>query len=472
MIWLVILGAPILLAAWFAILVRWRVGLAMLLAYLPVGGAITLWLSPNPAPLLFKDFLFVIPVYLSLGLVHLRELGWARVPVPVTALVLGLSVLALLQMFNPNLSDVMVALVGAKVWLFYLPMLYVGGAALRTQDDLVAMLRLMVAIAVIPFAVGFVQFALASTIGPERAIEAFYGAEAAEGATQGFSTFEYGASLFRIPSTFTFVAQYAMFALAMVAVTYALGRVDPNPGWRVFGRIMMVVAIAAALLSGARGNFVFVPMLIALIYVADLRISGALAALALFPGLILTVLWVTGFDPFVVFGVTHELFNEYGSGLVLHDLIETLQRYPMGQGTGTSTGAARHIMSAVEARQFVAYEGFFAKTIAELGIPGLLILVSLFAAVALYGARAILACRGRIHSAAAAFGALLVVIELDAFKGFHLDLDPTNVYFWLFAGFLFRLPHLATEPARQRPRTMFRAATGNIRSSARARPRA
>ncbi len=466
-----IIGAPVLLGAWFATFVRWRLGLLMLLAYLPVAGAVTLWLSPNPAPLLFKDLLFVIPVYLSIALVHLRALGEARVPLPISVLAAALALLALAQMFNPNLSDFMVALVGAKVWLLYLPMLYVGGAALRTQDDLDAVLRVMAGVALVPFAVGLVQFALASTVGLERAIETFYSPAAAEAATQTFGGFDYGTGLYRIPSTFTFIAQYGMFCLAMVAFAYALGRADPRPAWRVFGKALMALAIVCAVLSGSRGNFVFVPLLIALVYVADARLSGGLAALALFPGLILSVLWLTGFDPLEVFGVTHQLFNKYGSGLVLPDLIETLRNYPMGQGTGTSTGAARHIMNAAELRHFAAYEGFYAKTVAELGIPGLLILVALFGAIAAYGARAVFACRGRLRSVAAALAAYLVTVELNSFKGYHLDFDPTNVYFWLFAGMLYKLPYLAREPATRRPRAYFRAATGSIRSSGEARHR-
>ncbi len=399
-----IIGAPVLLGAWFATFVRWRLGVLMLLAYLPVAGAVTLWLSPNPAPLLFKDFLFVIPVYLSIALVHLRELGEARVPVPISVLAAALALLAMVQMFNPNLSDFLVALVGAKVWLLYLPMLFVGAALVRAQGDLVGVLRVTAAVAVVPFAVGLIQFALASSLGPERAIEMFYGASAAEAATQGFGGFDYGADLYRIPATFTFVAQYGMFGLAMVAFAYALGRYDPHQGWRLFGRVMMGVAVAGALLCGARGNFVFLPLLIALIYVADARVSGGLAALVLFPAMIVTLLWMVGFDPFVIFGATHQLFTGYGSDLVLPNLIQTLRDYPMGQGTGTSTGAARHIMNAVELRHFAAYEGYYSKTIAELGIPGLLSdRISVRRHRRCTRARAVLACRGRMRSVAAAF---------------------------------------------------------------------
>jgi hypothetical protein len=34
-------------------------------------------------------------------------------------------------------------------------------------------------------------------------------------------------------------------------------------------------------------------------------------------------------------------------------------------------------------------------------------------------------------------------------KGQYFDLDPLNVYFWLFVGLLFKLPALDAEPAER-----------------------
>jgi hypothetical protein len=47
-----------------------------------------------------------------------------------------------------------------------------------------------------------------------------------------------------------------------------------------------------------------------------------------------------------------------------------------------------------------------------------------------------------LHASAAALLAFLIVAMLYSFKTWLLDLDPVNVYFWLFAGVLTCLPAL------------------------------
>jgi len=479
MLWLVILGAPLLLVLWLLTFTHWRRGLELLLVYMPFAGAITLWLAPNEAPLLFKDFLFVIPLYLAFALVNPQDVRQAPIPTALTVLIGTFAVVVLLQVFNPNLPKLMMGAIGAKVWLFYLPMLYIGAAAMRRREDLVRIMRLMTAIAVVPFAVGLVQYVLANAVGYSEALQMFYG-DAAEGATQGYAQFDLGAALYRIPSTFTFVAQYSGYCLAMMAIAYALGRVDPNRGWRMLAHGVFVLSIVAGLLSGARGNFVFIPFLLALIYVLDARITGGLAALALLPTLLLAVLWFAGYDPLAIFGTTQTLMTDYSAGLVLPSLTESVQKYPMGLGTGMNTGPARYVLSLAEQSAIAAfgYESFYAKAVVELGVPGLLIVFALFGTLMLYGFRAHLVVRDRrLQSCSAALLAFLVLISVHSFKGWQIDMDPVNVYFWLFAGVLLKLPSFAAQAA---PRVAvgatlaarLRRGGGSIRWSPRVRPRA
>jgi hypothetical protein len=475
-LWLIIAGAPILFALWFVIFMRWTRGIELLLLYMPFAGAVTLWLAPNPAPLLFKDFMFVIPLYLAVAVINPQALRHATIPPVLTALAATFAIIVLLQLFNPRLPKLMVGLIGAKVWLFYLPMLYVGAAALRQPGGLVRILRLMTVVSVVPFVVGLTQYALANTMGYSEAIELFYGA-AAQGATQGYSQFDFGAALYRIPSTFTFVAQYSGYCLAMIAVTYALTRLDPNRHWRVFARGVFALAIVAGLLSGARGNFVFIPFLLALIYVLDARITGGVAALVLLPAFLLAVLWFAGYDPLEIFGATQTLMGDYSAGLVLPSLTESVQKFPMGLGTGMNTGPARYVLSPAELSAISAfgYESYYAKAVVELGIPGFFVVLALFAAVIFYGFKAHLAVRDRrLQSCSAALLAFLALISVHGLKGWLIDMDPVNVLFWLFAGMLLKLPVLASQgaarPAASSLAARLRRGGGSIRWSSRARP--
>ena len=38
-----------------------------------------------------------------------------------------------------------------------------------------------------------------------------------------------------------------------------------------------------------------------------------------------------------------------------------------------------------------------------------------------------------------AFLAFMIVVALNSFKGWLIDLDPVNVYYWLFAGILLKM---------------------------------
>lgn len=109
-----IAGVPIIFALWLAIFLKWQRGVWMLLLYLPFAGILTLALRPSPIGTLLKDFLFVIPTYTIFFLLHTQELRHARVPQALTLLVVVFSSLVVLQLFNPNIKNFIIGLIGVK----------------------------------------------------------------------------------------------------------------------------------------------------------------------------------------------------------------------------------------------------------------------------------------------------------------------------------------------------------------------
>ncbi|MBA7537594.1 hypothetical protein ES705_29863 [subsurface metagenome] len=194
---------PLLIVAiWGYIFLRWQRGIYLLLIYLPFAGAVTLALYPSSLPKLFKDLFFVIPTYIAgyMTYVVMKENTLARVPGIVVTFMISLAIMVFAQMLNPSVANWMVAAIGAKVWLFYLPLFFVGFAMIRDYDDLVKILRVMVTIAWIPCAIGITQWLGSMTFGYRETMRAFYG-PAAYSATQNLARFYVGASFFRIPST-------------------------------------------------------------------------------------------------------------------------------------------------------------------------------------------------------------------------------------------------------------------------------
>jgi len=114
-----------------------------------------------------------------------------------------------------------------------------------------------------------------------------------------------------------------------------------------------------------------------------------------------------------------------------------------GSGTGLNTVAARY--GAPELTD-AYYDSWYLKALVELGVLGLLLTWGLFAALL---AKAWQVFRSITDTAllpvAAAFLAFAAWVVANNVKGFYLDLDPINVYFWLFLGITMKLAVLGRE---------------------------
>lgn len=482
MMFAAIFALPFVLAVWLAILFKWQRAVWMLILFLPFGGGLALMLRPNPFGPLIKDFLFVLPLYAIFVLFHLRELRNARIPNPVSLLIVLFSAVVLLQTFNPSMRDLVAGAVGIKIWLLYIPLAYLVSAMIIRAEDLVGFLRAATAVAVIPCGLGILQFMMSSTLGYEVTMSMFYGSNAAA-ATQNFTLFKMGAEFYRIPSTFSFVTQYSGFTLLMLAVTYMHQSIEPHLGWRLFARIVVGLVFVAALLSGARANFLFAPLLLLTILFLDAKLKRIALWLVFGPFVMITTLNVVGLDVFTIADRTGGLVNEYGSDLIIPDLIKSLVNYPLGQGVGSNTGASRNLMSPAEiALLQPMIEGYYAKSIIELGIPGLIILLAILTSLSLYGVGIHRRLRDPMaRSCAAAITGFIIIMAIHSFKGWQVDLDPINIWYWILVGILFRLPELhfeklaearkLAELEKQNPQARRRTRSGpnNLRGAARYR---
>jgi hypothetical protein len=164
-----------------------------------------------------------------------------------------------------------------------------------------------------------------------------------------------------------------------------------------------------------------------------------------------------GIDADKAYSVTGKLGAEYGRDLVVGGFADGVAKGGLfGQGTGTNTGPARHAFESGEQLQaewghFI--ENFMAKTLAELGIFGFFALLFCFLIVGLYLLQGQLACKDpRLKDATATVTAMVAFTACTSVKGWALDVDPLNFYYYLFVGLGFAIPHLdrATQHAHSR----------------------
>ncbi|MHB8576695.1 MAG: hypothetical protein ACYDCQ_15330 [Dehalococcoidia bacterium] len=436
-------GVGLLLLAFGVGVHNWRWSLYGLILYVPVSGIPWIVSYPNTTlAVLAKDLLFVLPAYVG----FLGSLIPRRASLPPDRAVLTLFALfaglVAVQVFNPASGNVRVGAIGAKVWLLYLPMYVLGYALIETRQDLQRLLGLMSLAAVVPAIVGVTEAALIYS-GRGSAVYTLYGA-AADVATQHFAaiTFAAGHAIFRVPSTFSYGAQFYGFLATSVAVSWAWWRgflVETR--WTHAGAVLWGLLVLAALLTGQLGAFIFIPLLIAMM----LWLNGPRELLA---GryLLLGGLGAAGASTVIGAARGADLLREaLQTGamefklLFIDGLSQSFAKAMLGLGTGTDTSASRYAFTNQTA--FTApQEAWYVKALLELGVIGLVLvfvvlLTLLLRALKLHWR---LSDRG-LRAASAAIIAFVIWNILYNVKSSFMDLDPINVYFWLLAGVLGRI---------------------------------
>jgi hypothetical protein len=179
--------------------------------------------------------------------------------------------------------------------------------------------------------------------------------------------------------------------------------------------------------------------MVGLIVYFDRGIHGLLGAASKMGILLWTaVTAVFGIALTAMYSFVSSLFVHYAGAVAYGGLAEAIQLAPLGMGTGTNTGAARYALS--DPSQLEVIETYYAKAVYELGIPGLLLVLALFCVPIVFGFKARSAIKTpALKCSASALLAFFLMIFLNSFKGALVDLDPVNIYYWIFCGLLLKL---------------------------------
>ncbi|HTZ73629.1 MAG TPA: hypothetical protein VMB47_06895 [Candidatus Aquilonibacter sp.] len=449
----------------FTILRNWRVGLYWFLGWLTFEDFARKY-SGNGLVLFFGKDVLAALVYIALFIAirHKKE----KLFRPPFLIFLSLFFwLGVLQVFNQYSPSIFYGLLGIKTYFYYIPLMYVGYAFVRSDEDLRKFLTWNMVLAGIVAVVGIAQAILGNSfMNPTTLAPDLRELGDLEKVTP------ISGQVFNLPdSVFVSSGRYGEYLTlaAIVAFGVAGYLLLTSKRGRMLAFIVTGLLGTAALLSGSRGTFLWVfgsavilPMAFlwgapwryrqARRMVKAIRWSAALFCLGL-------VIFFAAFpeamgarmdyysETLLPSSSSYQLSNRTWSYPIANlEAAFTLPNWVVGDGIGTASLGGQYVEKLTgKPMQNVWVEEGYGELIVEMGILAPFLWLLWTGALLYYGWKVVRGLRQtRFFPIAFAilFYAFLLLYpltygNLDAFENY-----TNNAYLWLLVGVLFRLPEL------------------------------
>jgi len=441
-----------------------RQALYAFIIYVPIGGTITYYLGNSPILQLAKDA-FYVPALIGLwqtcrkqGLPLIIPQG-IKIPLYI---VLGCSLLTLLfvnggQQFNPPSVGLLekapqeiplgMGILGLKVFLGYVPLIGCAYYLIRDKRDFLFLSRLQIVLILICCVLGFIQYLLLLTgvCQGTRGLEGnalFVTSLEARCYFGGALLYSPEEGVIRLPGTFVAPWQWAWFLISSTFFTFATGFTDPSLIWRLVGLGSLVTVFINAVISGQRIALALVPICFGILLLLTGQIGNLKRFIPIGIGLALVLGIAMMTNPDVVQQRTESFTGRWEASPPQDFIVQQFEENwknvdgPLGSGLGRATNSAR-VMG-----QTKLVETYYPKVLFEVGIIGVLAFLSLVTTLTIIGFKTYRSIKNRnFRSYGAALWVFILFISYNTYY-YPLDVDPVAVYYWFFAGVLFKLPEL------------------------------
>jgi hypothetical protein len=452
----------IVIAGIIAIVDNWRRGVYFLAVWILFEDLIRKYLGNNMVIYFAKDALALI-VYFSFFRSHLdKEARKFRIPFRIALLMFIW--FGLLQVFNPASTSIFYGILGMKVDFLYVPLIFVGYALLRNEEDLRRIFSSACILILIVAGLGLVQSIIGHTfLNPPtlqqdiRELSTLYRISPISGAVA-----------YRPTSVFVSSGRFIDFLIVawLISLGYASYLLLRCKKGRTLAFITVGLVAAASIMSASRGVFMWeagigLVVTAGFIWGAPWRQGEALRVLRAIQRSILLVgiaiiLLLTIFPEEIgsrlaIYSETL-MPNSSASELVTRTRTYPLQqlsdafdhpRWPYGYGIGTCTLGTQYVTRIMHATPMrVAVESGFGNLIVELGVVGLILWIVLGFSISYSAWRVVKELRGTPWFPLAfvifLFGLLLFFPMAYTSSATYQDF-VINAYFWVLLGIFYRL---------------------------------
>jgi hypothetical protein len=452
-----------------------RTALWAVIIYVPFSGTIVYWFGGNPILQISKD-IFYLPALIALVLecrkkrlpiIVPKQLGTTLLLVFVFCVVCLLAV-NLQRQLLPTCESVegmrvfkngflvpvpcrisepfLQGLLGFKVLLGYIPLIFCTYYLIKDKPTLLFFGRLLVTLVIICCVLGLMQYWMLKT-GRCAGTRGYLGDLLYKATLEarclvgGALVYSPEVNMIRLPGTFVSPWHWAWFLVSSAVICYASAFSEISQKWRLLALVGLTLVFINGVVSGQRLAFFAVPMIVGMMTI----LTGQIANLKRFLPIIFAValLLAIGFsflNPDFVqqrYDSAVRRWQQAPPTAFVQEQLDFAIRNQggiLGRGIGVATASAR-VFGDIS---FV--ETYHSKVLFELGYIGFTLYMIFLTYLVYLAFRSYRSLKDpTLRGFAGSYWVLLLFVAYLPYW-YALDTDPVGVYYWIFAGVIFKLP--------------------------------
>ena len=245
---------------------NWRTAVKIALVVALFEGAIRKWLMPGAQELAYflKD-IFLFGAYLKFMISPDLDVRSYRLNLPVMILCV-LGALLFPPALNTNIGSYLLSLYGLKIYLYYIPLVFMMPYLFRNKDEMVRQLTWYSMLAIPICILGVLQF----RAGAASPLNVY-----AQSSAEGISGFGFGEKV-RITGTFSYITGHSTFIIFFSTLCIALLAIPQTRHKWVITFITLPLLAANSMMNGSRSSMYTVGVIVFGFLIASM--SGRLVA--------------------------------------------------------------------------------------------------------------------------------------------------------------------------------------------------
>ena len=415
---------------------NWKLAIKFILVLVIIEGALRRWAFPQARDLIYflKDFI-LIGSYI--GFVSQPRPLVDRYPL-IKEITLVISIVCVLQAFNPSLGSPIIGLLGVKFYLLYIPLIWVIPYLFDSEKDLQSFLQKYLLLLIPICILGIAQY----FSPPDSVINVYSPDGAAANASVG--------EFVRITGTFSYLAGHTTYMAICFSLLIVLISREKLIRWQMIYSIELILVMANSFMSGSRGLIIYESLFI-VSYILFLFFNSPKIALTSIRSL-LVILTIATITTIVYFQPAIQALSDRATNSgdsveerIVGSFTQVVDFSSIrldGYGTGATQSGANSLRSFLElpaGEELPPSEGETGRVVIEIGMLGFILWYGLRIILLISIFSVFLRLKNPFYKQLALAIFLFQAINLTG----QLVTNPTMVvYFWFFSGFIYLLPIL------------------------------